>query len=305
MAEMADATGGGGTPDGLAPDFSSISAADRAYFGDGQEDRDGDGQPDPTGWGEPQPVPTNWRGGWTLVRQARIEDPSETRYLVIRVTPDGSEQALNEGGQPEDVSLSAPLEGVPTFGTEQDAREAYNAWLSSADADGDGQPDEGGNAEWGEWSKVTEAPPWWIWGREHKSAERMQMLAAGTLGDGSAVYLQADGSVADQAHIFSNPDDLKAALNAYASKVENGEIPANQRPTGNSPNSDTVSQAGNRAGAGGPPMMGGGSGGGIVSMLTSPMGMVAVLVVVAVLVYAYREGHLADLGLAPNGGTQA
>lgn len=286
---------------GLTTDFDSIAAADSTYFaGDDQVDRDGDGQPDGSVWGEPETVPKDWAGGWTLIKQSRADDPSTTRFIVIRVLED-SEQALNEGGVAQDVSLALPLSAdVPTFGTEQDATAAYDAWNESSD--GGDTPDEGGNANWGEWAKVTEVAPWWVWGREHQNADRMQMLAAGTLGDESAVYLQADGSVGEQAHIFTNPDDLQAALDAYATKIENGEIPENQQPTGNSPSSDTVAQAGNAAGQGRPTTPGpGGDSGGIISTLKSPTGMLAVVVVLAALYYAHQEGYLDDL----TGGTQS
>lgn len=286
---------------GVTPEFDSIQEADQAYFGDGQTDTDGDGSPDQQGWGEPEDVPVDWEGGWSLVRQARIEDPDTTRFFVIRATGDAG-QALTEGGTVETADLSGSIEEIPHFSTRQDAEQAYQKWLNSqgsGDGDGSGDggtPGEGGNpANWTEWAKVTEVPPWWVWGREHKSAEKMQMLAAGTLSDGTAVYLQPDGTVGDSAHIYTSPDALQSALDAYASNVENGNIPPDRQPTGNSPGRETVRQAGNAA-AGtttGPGMSG--AGGGLVGTLTSPTGLVAVLVVAGVLYYAYQNGYLDSL----------
>jgi hypothetical protein len=233
----------------ITTDFTTVSDADAAYYGTSdtsgdttnEEGAPGNGDPadDSAMWGPLTTVDTDWIGGWTLAYQVSTSDDTR-RYMVFRINPENDDfEALSMEGNarayPDDVSLSE----IPSGVSEDEARRAYQLW---AERNGETPEDPGESVGWGEWTRLQEVSPWWIWGRESDDGERAQFLAASTLQDGSAVYLQPDGMMEPEPYIFDTADGFNAALDAYFQRVEDGEIPPVEQPTGNSPQLEQITE---------------------------------------------------------------
>lgn len=227
----------------VSPDFSSVSAADSAYYSDNGGDENGDdnengGTPDPTTgtWGKPYDVET-WSGGWTLVAQD-TEDGERTRYFVLRGDGDTVE-AINGSGVVETASADAPMADLPMFSTKADARAAHKKWVDAQDGPVSPPTDEG----WGEWSRIRELTSgWYLFGRTSTDGQRVQFVVSGEAASGT-VYLNASGQVQVEPHLFSSFADVQSALAAYQQAVENGSIAEDDQPTGNAPTTDTIRES--------------------------------------------------------------
>ncbi|APW99406.1 hypothetical protein CHINAEXTREME_17235 [Halobiforma lacisalsi AJ5] len=242
-------------------DFETKDEALEAYYGEDSDQpgttNDGTGPGESGRWAPPEQVPTDWIAGWTLTYQAERDDSEVRRYFVTRLHPEtGQFQALTiPSGQVEDYADDTPLDELPHSSREDDAREAYQTWLEENDPEpGAGSGAGSGNGDdespaWGEWQRVDEAAPWWIWGRDHLEEDRSQFLIAGESDDGSAVYLNGAGEVVDEPAIFETIDEVQAALEAYFQRTGSGDVPDDRRPTGNSPAPETIGQEASEAGA--------------------------------------------------------
>ena len=230
---------------GISAPFGSVAEADAAYYGedgggggDGSGDGGGGGDDSGATWGELQQGEALGAGWSTAYQDQRNGD--RTRWFVLR-SSGGTLQFLNSQGQAVDAGENDTLSDVPHFSNEDDALAAFQAWADEnpdeADENGEGDDE---SANWGEWSKVSEEPPWHIYSRSHKTEDRAQFLAASTLEDGSAVYLAPGGEVVDEQHVFDSADALTEALRQFYQRAEDGEIPEGRMPTGRDPGTSTV-----------------------------------------------------------------
>lgn len=280
------------------PEFSSVSEADATYYG-GSNDGPGDGGdgPDPDGdgtrWGQPQEEPTDWVAGWTLIYQDEQQTSNPARrWFIIRYNPDtGAFEALSMAGQADEYE-GATWDELPHTEAESEAREAYQTWVDENVDDSGDVEDTDGAENWGEWTQITQVSDWTIWGREHKTEDRVQFLAASTMEDGTPVYLQPDGTVSEDAHIYDSQEAMQQALNAYAERVESGDIPESERPTGTSPGRGQIREDAAAAGANG-----GGSGRNPVAPVVEAVGGTRTALLLGVVVaggvyYAEKQGHI-------------
>lgn len=221
----------------ISAPFASEREADDAYYGDSGGDGGGGGGGDGGGggetWGELQQG-SSLGSGWTLAYQDQ-QNGDRRRWFTIRMNGD-TLQALNSSGKPVDAKESDTLSDLPHYSTEDDARAAFKAWAENSDEQDDQQQSE----EWEKWSKVSTEKPWHIYTRTHKSEDRAQFLAVGTVGGGNSVYLAPGGKVEDDPHVYDSADALSKALQAYYERANNGEIPDDRRPTGDDPGAETV-----------------------------------------------------------------
>jgi hypothetical protein len=230
----------------ISAPFASEQEADSAYYGtdsgtDSDDGGGGGGGDSGATWGDLQQA-ASLEAGFVLGYQDQ-QNGDRTRWFVFR-SVEGALEFVNSGGETVEAGENDRLSNLPHYDTEADAREAFAAWQ---DANGEDDQDQG--SAWGNWSKISEEPPWHIYSRSHKQEDRAQFLAAGELEDGSAVYLAPGGEVADEPHTYDSADALTEALRAFYTRSENGEIPEDRRPTGDDPGAETVrNQAG---GAGG------------------------------------------------------
>lgn len=228
-------------------DFDSADEAAAAYYG---EDVDDDGTP-PTGeaWMEPEVI-DDFAGGWVLWEQGRVENPEETRYFVTRYFEDDErlEVLTIPDGQVREAELDEEVDELPHTDREERAREAIENWLAENDPEDD---EEGGDEadQWGEWAVADEVGNWHIWGRDHLEEDRAQFLIAGELTDGTPVFLNENGMVDTVPTIFESAEETQAALDAYYSNLENGEIPEEEQPTGGNPDPETIAAGADEAGA--------------------------------------------------------
>lgn len=268
------------------PDFATVEEADATYYGDG-----GDGST-PNRWGEPQTVPTDWRAGWGLSYQQNLDDSEVRRYFVTRQNPqNGDLEALTEQGQITTFTAETPGDEIPHFESESTARSAYQSWAES-----NGTPSEGGESEgerWGEWQRIEQAQQWQIWGREHQTEDRAQFMIASINQAGDEIYLHPGGEVQGQPHLYDSIKTVRDALNAFATKMETGEVPEGQRPTGSSPSREQVRRATTSATGGGPGGSLTGPVGATVDAVGGPVNA-AILATAAAggVYYLEREGHI-------------
>jgi hypothetical protein len=244
--------------------FASETEARDAYFKD-EPGGSGGPSPDPeSGWNEPTTV-EELEGGWSLISQSRVEGES-TRWFLLG-GPNGGE-ALKASGQTEAVDEGATLDEVPSIETETAAREAHQKWLEEFAS----------KAKWGNWGKVDELPPWFVYRRDHNQDDRSEWQVKGKTRDGSEIWLGPDGSPTDEPHTFTSRSAVDKAIEAYRRKVESGDIPDDQRPTGSPPSAPDGDQEG-------------GSSGSIVSMIVgNPVVLVGVIVVAYLLYRRYGGG---------------
>lgn len=254
----------------VTTDFTTRQEAVETYYGDtGPGDSRPGGDTGGTGssqnqnsgsddrvFGELQEVQTDWVGGWGLFYQPNTASEStrqwreSRRWFVFRVI-DGQTQALQMSGQTTDVADTDPLDTLPSTTAESEARQAYQTWVDENDPDGSEEPD---NASWGDWQEVEKINGWFIFMREHGSREDdNQWLAAGVPGDSEqeSVFLQPDGSIGDQPHIFEERGELDAAIEAYRGRSNRGETDTGREPTGTSPPTGGFPKSGGKAGVGG------------------------------------------------------
>jgi hypothetical protein len=259
---MFDASSGGGGPGGGDGDGSGSGDGDGSGSGDGDGSGsgDGDGSGDSGGagsgqWGELQRkewLPGDDTGRWALAYQQHKSEQNRRRWFVFRAPKKKQLQAITSTGEVQTESVEpGVLEKLPSYESEKSARQAHGKWAEKNGVDGgstgeeDGQPGE--SESWGEWQKIEQAGPWWIWTRQHKQEDRNQYLAASTDANDESIYLQPDGSTAGEAHIFEDPQALSDALQKYAEKAENGEI--DRKPTGKSPSQKQIAKDAADAGA--------------------------------------------------------
>lgn len=220
-------------------DFKDAQQAVSTYYGDSGGGQDGgDDGSGSARWGELQTEPTDWVAGWTLVYQAEVGG-DRRRWFVIRTTESGQFQALSMTGRAQDTNIeTTSLDELPHTNDEKEARSAYETWVSES-YDGDGADDQEGD-QWGEWEKDSTADGWHLFTRAHKTEDRRQWFAAGVVEDGSRVYLQPDGSVGEEIHVYDDRSSLQSALDAYGRKAQNGDVPEGRRPTGAAPSRSGV-----------------------------------------------------------------
>lgn len=239
----------------VQPEFGSVNDADSAYYGD-----DGGGGGGGSGsWGDLQEEPTDWQAGWGLFYQVN-QDDDRRRYFDLRGN-NGQLEAINSSGQVEQFPQDTSLEEVPHYPAEGDARDAYQTW-AEANAGQDGSAD---SENWGEWQRLEQVDVWWIWTREHQTEDRVQFIVAGENDAGESIYLHPGGAVKGDAHIFDSPDAVQSALNAYYQRVEEGDVPASEQPTGNSPKKEQIEEDAQGAG---------GALGGVLDLVGGPMNAV-------------------------------
>lgn len=216
--------------------FATVGQADNAYFGsgDGSDEDSGDSSSDGE-WGPLQESDT-LGSGWVLAFQNQ-EGGDRQRWFVIR-SLDGQLQALQSSGEPYNAKDSDTLAELPHYPTEDDARAAFEAWAE--ENDGEEQP---GDDEWGEWQRIRQVDPWWVFSRSHQTEDRAQFLLAGKRQDGSTVYLAPGAALQDEPHIYDSTEAMQSALDAYFRAVQNGDIPEDGQPTGDAPSRTEVNEA--------------------------------------------------------------
>ncbi|WP_049970568.1 hypothetical protein [Haladaptatus cibarius] len=186
-------------------------------------------------------------GGWLLGYQQLVTG-SRRRWFLIMAQDESTMLVLQAGGTAADAPMMT-IEGqavpefnaMPSFETETDARNAHTKWLQSREYDGN-NPDNGNqpdDSQWSDWKQVGHENPWFITGRSHADGERVQFYAAAAI-EGLSVFLGASGGVVETPYLFTSYDELKAALDAYFTKVSNGEIPDDRIPDGSQPNREEV-----------------------------------------------------------------
>ena len=78
--------------------------------------------------------------------------------------------------------------------------------------------------EWTEWTQLNQVAGWTIWGRESQTSDAVQFLAAALDNEDREIYLQPEGEIGQEPHLFESQSTLQTALDAYQTRVENGEI---------------------------------------------------------------------------------
>ncbi|MBZ6496021.1 hypothetical protein [Natrinema longum] len=237
------------------PSFDTESAARQAHQAwleqaGSASDSDGSGE-----WDELEAL-EELGNGWVLWRQEKI-DGTDRRFFVTREHSSGIEVLLS-GGNAEVVDGQTPIEELPSFPSESDARTAYQAWLEANSgggrgsqggrggqerADGGGEQAESG--EWTEWTEYEVVEPWYILRREHTGNGSVEFVIAGADGNGNTVFLGPDGEIVDEPHIYSSEEDVQAALDAYQQNAENGNTDESKQPTGEQPDQRDVQEGTN------------------------------------------------------------
>ena len=213
--------------------FSSSEEARETYYGGDPPDPDDTEDPG-AGWHDPEEEDV-LAGGWVLLSQNQ-RDGDRTRWFVVG-GPEGG--YLNESGGTVFPDENETMNDMPSFSTEQEAREAHALWVEENPEEVE---DDEGSPEWTDWTEMDEVPPWFLYTREHVEEDRAQFLVAGKNGDGETVYLAPGGEVQSDPHIYEDPDALGDALDAYFEAVENGEIPEEDQPTGEKPDRSGIQQ---------------------------------------------------------------
>lgn len=269
--------------------FSSVSEADRAYYGEGGQDGGGDSGAGGSGggWGQLQ-TGDSLGSGWVLAYQQQT-DGDRTRWFAIRQV-DGTLQALQSSGQVYEASETDRMADLPHYSTESDAREAFAKWAeeNGGQEGEDGTQEDGdGSGSWGEWQRVREVGEWTVWGRTNADTEAVQFIVASTNADGANIYLAPDGQVQQgEAHVFESFDAVRSAFEAYQQRAQNGNVPEEEQPTGNSPSRGQIAGDAEGASGGSSPVDQ------LADMATSPAGLVAVAGVAGGVWYLKSEGKL-------------
>lgn len=298
--------------------FASESEARDAYFReDGEEWHGGDGGPGyGDGWDEPEEV-DELAGFWFLLRQEQTEGTA-TRYFLLP-GPYEDPRAMTRGGGTDPIADDATFDELPSFDTEDEAREAHALWVEEnpdlADADDtqgeETHPEENEEATdsdgnvWSAWDLLEEAPPWFVFTRvlieSEGDAEGEEFLIAGENADGQEVYLHPGVAIEAEPYIYETIEGVGEALMAYFEAVENGDVPEEDQPTGNQPDDDQVARDA------GPPGRGGGpvgqrpadrQAGGVAGMIgyvlgaafSNPLLTVVVIVAIVMLYRRYGDG---------------
>jgi hypothetical protein len=160
---------------------------------------------------------------------------------------------------------------------------------------GDGRGEGGsgrgsGSSKWGEAQHVQELPyGWHLYAQEHGSKDKTRYIIAAKNSNGEVIYLDKDGSVTNSPAYFTSAQEVQSALEAYAKRVENGNVPEENQPdpTQSRPSPGQVTQAANQ------------QDGGVGSLLSPVLGpagegfgiphIAALLVVGGVIWWLYRR----------------
>ena len=282
----------------VQPEFDTVEEADQAYHGggDGSSDDGGNDTPGSARWGELQTKDTDWVAGWTLAFQREINQESTgansggTRWFVFRVNPEtGNFEALNMSGQADTYAEDAALEELPHTQNEDEARNAYQTWLEENEPEQEEQGDE-----WTEWTQLNQVAGWTIWGRESQTSDAVQFLAAALDNEDREIYLQPEGEIGQEPHLFESQSTLQTALDAYQTRVENGEIDERRQASGRSPGRGAINDATMTTSTSGLP----GPLAGAVDAVGGPTNAVFIAAAaLMVLYYLDAEGHV-ELGIS-------
>lgn len=102
----------------------------------------------------------------------------------------------------------------------------------------DAHSDETAEEQMGGWSTpyfIQELPYGWnLYGQDHEKKGTRYIVAAKDSG-GNTIYLTKSGGISDTPVYFTNPDDIVAALEAFAQKAENGEFEEGTLPDQSQP----------------------------------------------------------------------
>jgi hypothetical protein len=260
---MFDASSGGGGAQGGGAAGRGAGGASGSGGGAGAGSGGGGGSGSGGGsgagggqWGELQRkewLPGDDIGRWALAYQKHKSEQNRRRWFVFRAPAKEQLQAITSTGEVQTERVEqGVLEKLPSYESEDSARQAHSKWAEKNGVDGgsgeDGESGEPGESEsWSEWEKIEQAGPWWIWTRQHKNEDRNQYLAASTDANDESIYLQPDGTTAGEAHIYEGPQALSDALQKYAEKADAGEI--DRKPTGKSPSQKQIAKDAADAGA--------------------------------------------------------
>jgi len=279
------------TPGDEIPHFESESTARSAYQAWAESNGDQSAQ-----WGQWQELEES--GVWLILRRESADGTRE-QFAAAYVAQNQEVVYLQEDGSVDS--------SIHPFANRDDLQLARSRW-QNAQANGEipeelmpaGKPDEDDvnddteGEQWGEWQRIEQVQQWQIWGREHQTEDRAQFMVASTNQAGDEIYLHPGGEVKGQPHLYDSVQAVRDALNAFATKMENGEVPEGQRPTGNSPSREQIRRAATSVTGGGP---GGGSLPGPVGAAVDAVGgpvNAAILATAAVggVYYLEREGHI-------------
>jgi hypothetical protein len=106
-----------------------------------------------------------------------------------------------------------------------------------------------GDSAWGEAQHVQELPyGWHLYAQEHGSKDKTRYIIAAKNSNGEVIYLDKDGSVTNSPAYFTSAQEVQSALEAYAKRVENGNVPEENQPdpTQSRPSPGQVTQAANQ-----------------------------------------------------------
>ena len=135
---------------------------------------------------------------------------------------------------------------------------------------------------------------WTIYGREAKEADKIELVAAGKRQDGTVIYLHPNGEIEQEAHVYTSQSGLQSALDAYQSRVDGGDIPEEQRPTGKSPRKGRVREDAENARSGSGSMPGPLAG--LVDAVGGRRNAILLIVALAVAAYYADQKGYVDLG---------
>lgn len=111
-----------------------------------------------------------------------------------------------------------------------------------------GRDGSGGDSQWGEAQHVQELPyGWQLYAQEHQSRDEVRYIIAGKNENGEVIYLAKDGTVVRSPEFYSTAEEVQAALEAYAQRMENGEVPPENQadPSQSRPSPGQVTQDAN------------------------------------------------------------
>lgn len=252
------------TSDELAP-FESRAEARDAYHSDGEGSTADPSSGDE--WGEWSELDV-LEGGWLLIEQQHAET-TETRYFLV-YGPNENE-VLDTNGAAKPMPEGGRFADMPAHATETDARDAHGVWLATWD----GSSSSGWSEEW---TEIEAHSPWYVYENRHSDGEQIRYAIGGTL-EGEVVYLAPAAKIVDEMHPYESMDAVYQALEDYAAAVDSGLIDEGDQPDGGRPDSAQVARDG-AALAG-----------------LSKQQILAIVVVLAIVWYGYRNGWFARFGI--------
>lgn len=269
--------------------FTDINDLEDTWYVDGSDE---DGGVEETGHWELGDSLREFDSGFVLNRVAHTTS-SDTAYIVTAFT--GEEvYAITPAAELVEHPADATIDDIQRFETDSAAIEAHDDWYDdndAPDANGDGDSDDDGE-EWTGWEDLMQRGPWHVKVRSNVETEEDQIIVATRTEDGTH-YLHPDGTPSREAHVYDALSAAEAALDSWETRDEAGETTGEPDYTGDAPDDTELDREVESSSTG------------LVDSLTSPIGLLAIGVVVlaALIVMRSRGGGSGGASVNAGGGT--